>query len=84
MTAWTDFVKAFAAKKGISYGCALSDPAVSAGYAATKPPAKAKKPLSYAKMLKKGLPKEPKAPKKKTKKELQAELAKALSVPSFV
>jgi hypothetical protein len=80
-TAWTDFIKAFAAAKGISYGCALSDPAVSAGYAATKPPAKAKKPLSYKAMLKKGLPKEPKAP---TKKVLKADLAKLLSVPSFV
>lgn len=81
MTAWTDFIKAFAAKKGISYGCALSDPAASAGYKATKPPAKAKAPKSYKAMLKKGLPKEPKAP---TKKALQKDLAKLLSVPSFV
>ena len=80
MTTWTDFVKAFAAAKGISYGCALSDPAVSAGYAATKPPKKVKAPLSYAKVLKKGLPKAPKAP---TKKALKANLAKLLSVPSF-
>ena len=81
MTAWTDFVKAFAAKKGISYGCALSDPAVSAGYAATKSPKAPKAPKSYKAMLKKGLPKEPKAP---TKKALKADLAKLLSVPSFV
>jgi len=81
MTSWTDFIKAFAAKKGISYGCALSDPEASAGYKATKPPAKAKAPKSYKAMLKKGLPK---AEKPKTKKALQAELAKALSVPSFV
>ena len=81
MTAWTDFVKKFAAAKGISYGCALSDPAVSSGYAATKSPKKAPAPKSYKAMLKKGLPKEPKAP---TKKALKAELAKALSVPSFV
>ena len=81
MTAWTDFIKKYAASKGLSYGCAMSDPAVSAAYKATKPPAKAKKPLSYKAVLKKGLPKVPKPP---TKKALQAELAKALSVPSFV
>jgi hypothetical protein len=64
-SAWVDYVKQFAAKKGISYGCALSDPEVKAGYAASKP----------AKM--------PKAPKK-SKKALQKDLAKMLSVPSFV
>ena len=72
MTSWTDFVKAFAAKKGISYGCALSDPAVSAGYAATKPPKAPKKAKA---------PTKTKAP---TKKALKADLAKLLSVPSFV
>lgn len=35
-SAWVDFVKKFAAKKGISYGCAMSDPACKAGYAAIK------------------------------------------------
>jgi len=84
MTSWTDFIKKYAASKGLSYGCAMSDPAVSAAYKATKPPEKAKKPLSYKAILKKGLPKEPKAEKPKTKKALQKELASALSVPSFV
>jgi len=87
MTAWTDFVKKFAAENNLSYGCALSTPACKAGYAATKAPAKAKAPLSYKAMLKKGLPKEakaPKAPKGKSKKQLKADLAKLLSVPSFV
>lgn len=87
MTAWTDFVKKFAAENNLSYGCALSTPACKAGYAATKAPAKAKAPLSYKAMLKKGLPKEPKAPKApkgKSKKQLKADLAKLLSVPSFV
>lgn len=83
MTAWTDFVKKFAADNNLSYGCALSTPACKAGYAATKGPAKAKAPLSYKAMLKKGLPKEAKAPKGKSKKELKADLAKLLSVPSF-
>lgn len=32
MTRWTDHVKAFAAKKNIAYGCALSDPDVKKGY----------------------------------------------------
>lgn len=81
MTAWTDHIKKFAAAKGISYGCALSDPEASASYAATKAPKKAVAPKSYKAMLKKGLPKEPKAP---TKKALKADLAKLLSVPSFV
>jgi hypothetical protein len=84
MTTWTDFVKKFAAENNLSYGCALSTPACKAGYRATKGPEKVKAPKSYKAMLKKGLPKEPKAPKGKTKKQLQAELAKALSVPSFV
>ena len=34
MTNWTDFVKSFAKKKNLSYGCALSDPDCSAGYRA--------------------------------------------------
>ena len=32
MTRWTDHVKEFAKKKGIGYGCALSDPDVKKGY----------------------------------------------------
>jgi hypothetical protein len=67
-SAWVDYVKQFAAKKGISYGCALSDPEVKAGYAASKPAKVAKVP---------------KAPKK-SKKALKVDLAKMLSVPSFV
>lgn len=35
MTKWTDFVKEYAKKKGISYGCALSQ--ASADYQASKP-----------------------------------------------
>jgi len=84
MTVWTDYVKKFAAENNLSYGCALSTPACKEGYRATKEPAKAKAPLSYKAMLKKGLPKEVKAPKGKSKKELKADLAKLLSVPSFV
>lgn len=67
MSAWVDYVKKFAAEKGISYGCALSDPACKEGYRASKPL----------------VSKPPKAPKK-SKKALKAELAKMLSVPSFV
>ena len=68
MTDWTDFVKAFAAKNGISYGCALSDPKCSAEYGATKAPKKAPAPKSFKAILKKGMPKEVKevkAPKAK-------------------
>jgi hypothetical protein len=32
MTRWTDHIKEFAKKKGIGYGCALSDPDVKKGY----------------------------------------------------
>lgn len=74
-SAWVDFVKQFAAKKGISYGCAMSDPEVKSGYAATKPAKVAKAPKE---------PKMPKEPKAKSKKMLKAELAKMLSNPSFV
>jgi hypothetical protein len=35
MTRWTDHVKEFAKKKGIGYGCALSDPDVKKGYVPT-------------------------------------------------
>lgn len=83
-SAWVDYVKKYAAEKGVSYGCAMSMPEVKSGYAATKPAKMSKAPMSYKAVLKKGLPKEPKAPKAKSKKALQAELAKMLSVPSFV
>jgi hypothetical protein len=45
MTVWTDFVKAFAAKNNLSYGCALSTPECRAEYALAypKPPPKEKK-----------------------------------------
>jgi hypothetical protein len=32
MTKWTDFIKEFAKEKGISFGCAMSDPNCSASY----------------------------------------------------
>jgi hypothetical protein len=35
-SAWVDYVKQFAAKNGVSYGCAMSMPECKAGYAATK------------------------------------------------
>lgn len=47
MTAWTDFVKSYASKNGISYGCALSDKSISEAYRLKNPKkltkAKAKK-----------------------------------------
>jgi len=37
MTAWTDFVRDFAKRNNLTYGCALSDPNCSAEYKAKKP-----------------------------------------------
>jgi len=36
MTKWTDFIKEYAKQKGLSYGCALSDPNCSASYRQSK------------------------------------------------
>jgi len=71
MSKWTDFVKAFATKNGMSYGCALSTVECKTEYAKANP-----KPEKVPKVK---VPKE----KKKTKKELQAELGKLLSKPHF-
>jgi DNA-binding Xre family transcriptional regulator len=43
MTAWTDFVKEWAKKKGLSYGCALSKPECSAEYRKKNPTKKQEK-----------------------------------------
>jgi hypothetical protein len=37
-TAWTDHIRDFAKRKGLSYGCALSDPECSTEYHAKRPP----------------------------------------------
>tara|TARA_R110000868_G_scaffold119942_2_gene318215 strand:+ start:58 stop:510 length:453 start_codon:yes stop_codon:yes gene_type:complete len=37
MTKWTDYIKEWAAENGVSYGCALSNPVVSAGYRKLNP-----------------------------------------------
>jgi len=38
MTAWTEHIKDFAKRKGLTYGCALSDPECSKEYKAKRPP----------------------------------------------
>lgn len=38
MTAWTEHIKDFAKRKGMTYGCALSDPECKAEYHAKRPP----------------------------------------------
>jgi len=43
MTIWTDFVKAFATKNKVSYGCALSDKQASEEYRAKYPKARRSK-----------------------------------------
>jgi hypothetical protein len=79
MTVWTDFIKTWAAQHNVSYGCAMSDPKLGAAYRQKYPKPAPK--MNFKKALKKGLPKEPKAP---TKKALKGQLAKSLSKPAFV
>jgi hypothetical protein len=42
-SAWVEHIKEFAKRKGLTYGCALSDPECSAEYKAKKPPKTSKK-----------------------------------------
>jgi hypothetical protein len=45
MTNWTDFIKEWAAKHNLSYGCAMSDPALRTAYYKKFPKKESKKSL---------------------------------------
>ena len=53
MTVWTDHVKSFAKKNGLSYGCALNNPECSASYKSKKIVYKGKGPSLPVKKYKK-------------------------------
>ena len=79
-TAWTNHVKEFASKMGISYGCAASDPEVKKAYYGKKADDilkeyKAKKPV---KKPVKAEPVKAEEPKKEVKKEMPEELQKII------
>ena len=81
MTAWTDHIREYAKKHGLTYACALSQPDCAATYKGKKAEAPAKA-APAKKMAKAPKPKpEPKAPKPKPEpKPVKAVIGKAVRV----